>query len=151
MADVGLRAVEEDDLAIFYAHQRDPEAARMAAFPIRERDAFLAHWRDTVLGGEDVAARTIVVDGEVVGNVVSFPHGEERLIGYWVGREHWGRGYASRAVAEFVRSVDPGPLGARVAEHNVGSLRVLEKAGFTRVGRHRGEDGVVEVLLRLER
>jgi hypothetical protein len=39
-----LREVVEADLPVFYEHQRDREAAAMAAFPARERDAFMAHW-----------------------------------------------------------------------------------------------------------
>jgi hypothetical protein len=37
--EVRLRGVTEDDLPIFFEHQRDPVAKRMAAFPPRERDA----------------------------------------------------------------------------------------------------------------
>ena len=37
--------VEERDLPILFAYQDDPEANRMAAFPARDRDAFIAHWR----------------------------------------------------------------------------------------------------------
>jgi hypothetical protein len=35
--------VEEGDLAIVLKHQQHPEANQMAAFPARERDAFVAH------------------------------------------------------------------------------------------------------------
>src|SRR5690606_18859114 len=47
---VRLRDVEPDDLPVFYAHQRDAEAARMAGFPSRDRAAFDAHWATNVLG-----------------------------------------------------------------------------------------------------
>lgn len=36
---ITLRDVEERDLPILFAHQRDPEATRMAAFPARDHDA----------------------------------------------------------------------------------------------------------------
>ncbi len=58
----------------------------------------------------------------------------ERLLCYWIGREFWGRGIASVAVRQFLESETTRPLTARVAKHNPGSIRVLEKAGFTRVG-----------------
>ena len=51
----------------------------------------------------------------------------------------WGRGYATRAHAEFVAEVRERPLHARVAEHNVGSIRVLAKCGFSIVGFARAE------------
>lgn len=33
---------------VFYEHQLDPEARRVAVFPLREHDAFTAHWRDRI-------------------------------------------------------------------------------------------------------
>jgi len=41
---VALREVTKEDLPIFFEHQLDAEATRMAAFPSRDRDAFMAHW-----------------------------------------------------------------------------------------------------------
>jgi|GEM_PF-5623469 len=35
---VSLRDVTESDLPIFFAHQLDPEAVRMAAFPVRNHE-----------------------------------------------------------------------------------------------------------------
>jgi hypothetical protein len=49
--DVVLRDVTEENLPIFFEHQRDPEANRMAAFAARDRDAFMAHWT-RILGDE---------------------------------------------------------------------------------------------------
>jgi hypothetical protein len=37
---VALREVTKEDLPIFFEHQLDAEATRMAAFPSRDRDAF---------------------------------------------------------------------------------------------------------------
>lgn len=55
-------------------------------------------------------------------------------IGYWISEDHWGQGIGSKALslvsqyafdeAGMVR------LFADVAEHNVGSCRVLEKCGY---------------------
>src|SRR5438874_7426039 len=41
---VTLREVTKEDLPTFFEHQLDAEATRMAAFPSRDRDAFMAHW-----------------------------------------------------------------------------------------------------------
>jgi RimJ/RimL family protein N-acetyltransferase len=125
-----LRQVADDDLPIFFEHQRDPEGARMAAFPPRDRDAFMAHW-SKILRDETNLTRTVVVDGNVAGNVGSWlERPERRLIGYWIGREYWGRGIATSALSAFLGEVGERPLFARVAEHNVASIRVLEKCGF---------------------
>ena len=42
------RDVTENDLPIFFEHQWDPGATRMAAFPARDRGAFMAHWKRTL-------------------------------------------------------------------------------------------------------
>lgn len=145
-----LRDVVDTDLPVFFEHQRDPIAARMAAFHSREHEAFMAHWRLRVLGDAANKAKTVVVDGRVAGNVVSWDQAGRRLIGYWIGREHWGQGIATRAVAEFLQHETTRPVHAWVAEGNVASLRVLEKCGFRRddaIPSHADEGGVVELLM----
>ena len=126
-----LRDIEPDDLPIFFEHQLDADAARMAAFPSRDRAAFDAHWATNILGNPATINRTIVVDGQVAGNIGSWPQDGVRLVGYWIGKEHWGKGVATRALAAFVHVVIERPLYAHVAKHNVGSIRVLEKCGFS--------------------
>jgi RimJ/RimL family protein N-acetyltransferase len=128
---VALRDVADADLAVFFANQADDEAARMAAVPSRGRAAFDAHWR-AILADPAVTVRTIVADGEVAGNVLRFARDGVVEVGYWLGREFWGRGIASRALAQFVALLDERPLRAAVAEHNPASMRVLEKCGFVR-------------------
>jgi RimJ/RimL family protein N-acetyltransferase len=131
MASVLLREVVKSDLPVFFEHQREPEANRMAAFPARDREAFDAHWKNKVLGAPGVVVRTIVGDGEVAGNVVSWESEDERLVGYWIGREFWGQGIATEALRQFVAEVAIRPLRAHVATTNPGSIRVLEKCGFS--------------------
>lgn len=145
-----LRNVTDEDLPIFFEHQRDPEALRMAAFSSRERDAFMTHWRTNVLRPGNIS-RTIVVGGVVVGNIGSWTQDDKRLVGYWIGREHWGKGIATRALSEFLGVEPARPLHAWVALHNVASIRVLERCGFHTVLGEPQEhlDGVAEVLMRL--
>ena len=94
---VELRPVAEDDLPVLYRHQADPAATQMAAFPSRDAAAFTKHWHK-ILADDSVVARTVLVDGQVAGNVVSFIEGSERDVGYWLGREFWGRGVATAAL-----------------------------------------------------
>jgi len=144
-----LRDVGEDDLSVFFEHQRDPEAVEMAAFPARERDSFLEHWH-RIMGDDELVAKTIVLDGEVAGNIGSWERDGRRFVGYWLGREFWGRGLATRALAEFVEELTVRPLYAEVATRNVGSIRVLEKCGFAVVGRETEqteEFGEIELLV----
>src|ERR1043166_5185639 len=124
-----LREVVDSDLPIFFEHQRDPEAAQMAAFPSRDHDAFMTHWAKLRREPSNII-RTMVCDGQVAGNIGSWIAGNRRLTGYWVGREFWGRGVATAALAAFLAEIKERPLPAFVASHNVGSIRVLEKCEF---------------------
>lgn len=144
-----LRDVSDADLPTFFDHQRDPEAYRMAAFAPRERDAFMVHWRERVLGDPESVVRTIVDGDQVVGYVSSYARDGRRLIAYWIGRAHWGRGLASAAVAEFLRGPELSrPVFAEVATTNLGSLRVLKKCGFEPVSAPTtGADGIEEIVL----
>jgi RimJ/RimL family protein N-acetyltransferase len=146
---VVLREVVEDDLPIFFEHQRDPEGARMAAFTPRDREAFMAHWTTKVLGDPAAMAWTVVLDGDVAGNVVSWIQDGRRLVGYWIGREHWGKGVATRGLTAFLDLVPTRPLYAYVATSNAASIRVLEKCGFVRTGEDPGpaEDGIEELIM----
>jgi len=130
---VRLRDVREDDLPTLFEHQMDPEANRMANFDARDRDAFMTHWAK-ILADETLLAKTVVHDDTIAGNVVSWTHDGERDVGYWIGREHWGKGVATAALGAFLAELQERPLFAHVAEHNVGSIRVLEKCGFSNVG-----------------
>jgi RimJ/RimL family protein N-acetyltransferase len=144
-----LRDVIEDDLAVFFEQQRDPEAVEMAAFPAREREPFFEHWH-RIMGDDTLVAKTIVSEGEVAGNIGSFEREGKRLVGYWLGREFWGRGLATRALAEFVEEITVRPLYAEVATTNIGSIRVLEKCGFAVVGTMTEQDetfGEIELLV----
>ncbi len=129
--EVRLRDVEPDDLPIFYEQQLDGDATRMAAFPARDRTAFDAHWTTNILGNPAALIQTILLDGEVAGNIGSWRHNGVRHVGYWIGKEHWGKGVATRALAAFLHLMTERPLHAHVAKHNVRSIRVLEKCGFT--------------------
>lgn len=132
--EVVLRDVERGDLPVFFVHQLDPEATRMAGFPARDRVAFLAHWH-RILDDETVVKKTILFEGKVAGNVVSFLQSGEREVGYWIGKEYWGRGVATQALSVFLRLEQRRPLYAHVAKHNAASLRVLENCGFAISGK----------------
>jgi RimJ/RimL family protein N-acetyltransferase len=112
---IKLRPVEPADVEAFFEHQSDPVAAAMAAFPARDREAHSAHWK-RITTDPGVVIRTIVVDRAVAGNVVSWTEGGRRLVGYWIGREDWGRGVASAALGAFVREIAERPIFAFVAE-----------------------------------
>ncbi|MFL5766994.1 MAG: GNAT family N-acetyltransferase [Actinomycetota bacterium] len=149
--NVALRETEESDRPVLFEHQREPEANEMAAFPARDETAFAEHW-ERVRADPTSITRTVLADGEVAGRMLSWIDDGDRVVGYWLGRAFWGRGVASEALRQFVDVLGERPLSANVAEHNVASLRVLEKCGFVAVGGPRppGPDGIREIVFRLD-
>jgi RimJ/RimL family protein N-acetyltransferase len=149
---VTLREVTEEDLPIFFEHQMDAEATRMAAFPSRDRAAFMAHWARIMSSetNETGILNTILADDTVAGNVVYWEAAGEPNIAYWLGKTHWGKGIASAALAQFLTKVEARPVYAHVAKHNLASIRVLQKCGFQLARENTCDgDGVEELVMEL--
>ena len=125
-----LRPVEQGDLPVLYGHQCDPLSNEMAVSNPRDADAFNAHWTK-IIADPAVVVRAVVADGRMVGYVSCFKADETHYVGYWIDRDHWGRGIAKQALALLLEEVTTRPLYARVARSNVASLRVLERCGFS--------------------
>ena len=138
--DVALRDVTGGGLSIFFDQQLDSTANHMAAFTCEDpaaRDAFDAHWTK-ILGDDTIATKTIVFGGNVAGHVASVERFGQPEVTYWIGKEYWGNGVATRALLAFLEYVKVRPLYARAAKDNVASLRVLEKCGFVIAGQDKG-------------
>jgi len=128
---VYLRAATEADASLFFEHQRDAAAARMVAGPpMRGREAYFEHWIRTSKIPTN-ARRAILFDGAVAGYVGCFENDGVAEVCYWLGREFWGKGIASRALALYLLEEKRRPLVGRVAKRNPASIRVLQKCGFT--------------------
>jgi RimJ/RimL family protein N-acetyltransferase len=157
-SDVVLRDVTEADLPIFFEQQRDPAANQMAAFTAKDpadREAFTAKWAK-ILGDDTVTKKAVLVNGQVAGSVSAFvaPWSGQLEVTYWLGREYWGRGIATKALTEFLGHLKARPVYARAAKDNTASIRVLAKCGFTISGHDKGfanarGEEVEEVVLRL--
>ena len=142
-ATVSIRDTIESDLGALFEFQADPEASAMAAFPSRDLHAFLENQHKIEVDPAAVE-QTIVVDGDVVGSVLSWDGPGVRLVGYWIGRDYWRKGYATAALRAFLDVDRHRPLQAHVAEHNVASRRVLEKCGFVFDRSEVADDGILE-------
>lgn len=157
MSEVALRPLEDADLDALFDQMRDPESVRMAAFTAKDPDdraAFDAHQRK-IQADSTTTNRAITLDGRFVGTIACFVIEGETEITYWLDRSVWGKGVTSRALALFLAEITERPLHARAASDNTASLRVLEKAGFVRVGTDvgyanaRGAE-IEETILRLD-
>jgi RimJ/RimL family protein N-acetyltransferase len=84
----------------------------------------------------------IEVEGKAVGGIGIVPGSDvERLsaeIGYWLGEKYWGKGIMTEVVkiiSQYVfNNTDFIRLFAPVFAFNEGSAKVLEKAGYTKIG-----------------
>jgi RimJ/RimL family protein N-acetyltransferase len=154
--DPVLRDTTEADVPVLFEHQLDATANRMAAFTARDpsdRAAFFAHW-GRLLADDAVIKKTIEIDGAIAGHLLSFQQAGRRSVGYWIAKDLWGHGIATRALALMLAGIEERPLFARAAADNAASIRVLQKCGFRVIGSDsgysyaRGRD-VPEVVLEL--
>jgi RimJ/RimL family protein N-acetyltransferase len=136
VADVTLRPIDDSDLDALFDQMRDPESVRMAAFTVKDpddRQTFDSRMA-TSRSAPDTTMRAVIRDGRLVGSIASFVVEGEIEITYWIDRSVWGQGIASQAVALFLDTVRVRPMYARAASDNIGSLKVLQGAGFKVIG-----------------
>jgi len=91
--------------------------------------------------GKDNPAKVfaIEIDGEAAGSIGVFPqsdiHQKSAEIGYWLSEKYWRNGIMSSAIRDIVKygfnTFDIVRIYARPFSTNIGSQKVLEKAGFT--------------------
>jgi [ribosomal protein S5]-alanine N-acetyltransferase len=133
-----LRRAEPDDLPAFHDILSDPRAMRYWTRPehetLEETRAFLDSLTGCPANGGDDWA--IVLDGRAIGKAGSWAPPE---IGFILHPDHWGKGYASEAMAAlipvlFARHAVPA-LTADVDPRNGASLPLLAGLGFRETGR----------------
>lgn len=138
--EITLRRSIPGDLDTFFRIQADDEAIRMAAFTAKDpydREAYLAKFR-RLLQDPSVHMQTILLGDTIIGSVSKFVMEGEAEITYALDKAYWGRGLATLALQRFLQEEPVRPINGRVAFDNMGSQRVLEKAGFRRTGTDRG-------------
>ena len=80
----------------------------------------------------------IFLNDDLIGGIGLTPTEDDFYeLGYWLGVEYWGQGYATESVMEllnYAKSNTPcEKFKANVFKENVASAKVLEKNGFKRV------------------
>lgn len=147
LASLTLRPWAESDAKALLEHANDPEVAKNLRDrfpqPYTKHDA--EAWITFCRAQTALTHFAIVVGGEAVGSVglelFTDIHRRTAEIGYWLGREVWGRGIATVAVIAATQygfeKLGLARVQAGVFDSNPASARVLEKAGFTREGRLR--------------
>jgi RimJ/RimL family protein N-acetyltransferase len=133
-----LKATDAADIARLLVN--DPEAVRMTASmsePMNEAAA--RDWIERRTSPDQhVFAILLAISGEFIGSIGLGGERELPYVGYWIGRPHWNRGYATEAVQgliEYARWLGIRSLQADTFPNNPASARVLAKAGFSNTGR----------------
>src|SRR4026209_1837096 len=118
------------DLPILFAQQLEPDAVALSTYPSKDKGEFMRHW-EGILKNKSIIARTIIYKERIAGHIICWKEGKyEQQVGYWIGKQFWGRGIATSALREFLIEVKIRPLYAHVTNHNLASKCVLEKNGF---------------------
>jgi [ribosomal protein S5]-alanine N-acetyltransferase len=139
-----IRPWADTDVAALHRHanNRNVSIQLRDRFPypygLEQARTFLA-W---IAAQESATVWAIEVDGEAAGAIGIELHGDvERVsaeIGYWLGEAVWGRGIATEALtavtAEAFKRFEITRLFAVPFADHVASVRVLEKAGYSREG-----------------
>ena len=135
-----LRRTQSTDAQTMARRINDPDILRMTAtlpmpYFTLTADFWLiraaADWRQ----GNSFAYAITHTDDSMMGVVDLFKNSEDDWeIGYWIGKEFWGKGYMPEAakalLSEGFRVFDAPYIDAGYFEDNPASGRVLEKLGF---------------------
>lgn len=138
--DLVLRAPKMDDVQEITALANNRKISSMLEsmpYPYYDKHAeeFIANVSKPE-AGECVFAITEAASGKLMGmcglHLVKRRYGLPHL-GYWLGEEHWGKGYATQAaralVDLFFKAGSEDELLFSVLETNTASVRVIEKCG----------------------
>jgi ribosomal-protein-alanine N-acetyltransferase len=140
-ARLHLRQPAERDAAAIMAIAGDWEIARrLSRVPHPYTDADARFFFDQVVPNEPTWAIVWRQSGRVIGMIglSPAPDGGSAEIGYYVARDHWGRGFATEAAQAIARvgieTFGYQKLTSGYYADNPASGRVLAKLGFTVVG-----------------
>ena len=133
---LSLRRLRPDDAEPIACQANDRGVAQMTAriphpYSLADARAFVAD-----PGDEFIRAVVLPADQRLIGvaGLKPRPDGTAVSLGYWFGREHWGKGYATEVVQALVDfafvSSDIACVCASCRVINGASRRVLEKCGF---------------------
>jgi RimJ/RimL family protein N-acetyltransferase len=149
---VVLNGYSEEDVTAHLAGEDEETARRFGWWPksstettVREAvDRWTQEWE--VGGDTRVFAAREMTSGTLIGGceLRLQPDGSSQ-VSYWTVASYRRQGYATRALLllrQYAASIGVTQLEAHVAEDNLGSRRVSERAGFSLIDVFTGADGI---------
>jgi len=135
-----IRRFRAADLEALVKNANDPlVAARLRdRFPHPYTEDAARDFLSRVADSEHCESFAVEFDGQVIGGVGVHPGVDvaraSAEIGYWLGRDYWGRGFATEVVRDLADYLLGNALFCRLDAHtfegNSASQRVLKKCGF---------------------
>lgn len=138
--DIQLRRTEISDLDLLFQFQLNKEGGYLAAFMPKDptdKSAYLNKYTK-LLDDPTVNNQTIILHNRIVGSIAKFVMEGNTEITYWIDRNFWGQGIATRTLEKFLVVETTRPIVGRVAFDNFGSQKVLENCGFVKIGSDKG-------------
>ncbi|WP_284274605.1 GNAT family N-acetyltransferase [Sphingomonas astaxanthinifaciens] len=131
-----MRRARIEDVGAMHRIMRDPEAMRFWSTLPHESVKTTADWVRSMLSPPQESDDFIVtLDGAVIGKFGAWALPD---FGYLLDPAHWGKGYASEAMAAFLdhrRRQGSLFLTADTDPRNTASIRLLQRHGFVETGR----------------
>lgn len=161
-----LRKPQCDDIDAISTLANNPAVANMLSrmpHPYGKQDAADFVKKVNALAfGNCVYAITLTTNGTVIGccGIEQKDGREQKEIGYWLGQDHWGKGYATEAIHALVDMAFADNAIKELVAHcrigNYASRRILQKSGFqflsTGLGYCLAQNGQMPIeIYRLER
>lgn len=137
-----LRHWKEADADNLYKYAKDPAVGPAAGWPPHQNAAESRDIISSVLCGRECYAICLQTDGAAIGTIELKLNGhtdmtqrnDECEMGFWLGRDFWGRGIMPEAARELLRhafeDLDMKIVWCGYYEGNVKSQRTQEKIGF---------------------
>lgn len=147
-----------DTVRTYFEKANKPEIKQVLPQKAKTVEEALADYEKTLLPNASSFGQTIYVDGKYIGDVwcycIDMDDEPNCMISYCIFEpDYWSKGIATVAVNMFLKNLrsrySVKSIGAFTYSHNIASIRVLEKNGFS-VMEEFEEDGVLSKYLQYE-
>ncbi|WP_343319581.1 GNAT family N-acetyltransferase [Arthrobacter sp. TMP15] len=153
---LSFRDFTAEDIPAVHEFTSDPEVTRWSTWGPNTLEQTISFVKDAARAhleeGRSAFSLAAVLEGKTIGSVAIWttdPYDHNGELGYTFHRSYWGNGYATETTVQLLKfgfdTLKLERISATCHPGNIGSIRVLEKSGFTlerRLRSHRLVRGV---------